>query len=125
YTAIRVDGPLYKQARFLEWDSKRNLDDVTKEVGENVRRQILKFLRLHQDDGRHINMKRRKIYEEPTNRSRTQMEARITFNNSMLIANGINYTCPPFKEIVRASLESRSFSTPKIHFGRGVEIQDE
>ncbi|KAF5395462.1 hypothetical protein PHET_12169, partial [Paragonimus heterotremus] len=100
---IRVDCPLYKQARFLEWDPKRNLDDVTKEVGENVRRQILKFLSLHPDNGRHINMEQRKIYEEPTNRSRRRMEATIKFNNSMLIANGINYTCPPFKEIVRAS----------------------
>ncbi|KAF5400201.1 hypothetical protein PHET_06253 [Paragonimus heterotremus] len=109
-TTIRVDGPLYKEGVRLKWDKSRKFDEVTKEVGENVRTQFTRFLNLNPNNGSHINTEQHKIYEEPMDKTLTRMAAQITFNNSMLAANGINYTCPPFKQLVKASLDSL-FST--------------
>ncbi|KAF6773220.1 hypothetical protein AHF37_07497 [Paragonimus kellicotti] len=52
------------------------------------------------------------------------MEAQITFNNSMLVANGIDYTCPPFKELVKASLDSRFFYSNTSYLWKQVNILD-
>ncbi|KAF6771672.1 hypothetical protein AHF37_09098 [Paragonimus kellicotti] len=53
------------------------------------------------------------------------MEAQIIFNNSMLVANGINYTCPPFKELVKAALTSEFYYNRTSYLWRGVQILDE
>ncbi|KAA3671326.1 uncharacterized protein DEA37_0004235 [Paragonimus westermani] len=50
------------------------------------------------------------------------MEADITFNNSMLAANGINYTCPPFKQLVKEFLNSRYFYSNTSHFTQPTNI---
>ncbi|KAF7260007.1 hypothetical protein EG68_02591 [Paragonimus skrjabini miyazakii] len=53
------------------------------------------------------------------------MEVEITFNNSMLVANDIYHTCPPFKELDKASLDSPLFysSTKKKSDGRSVDTR--
>ncbi|KAF6771036.1 hypothetical protein AHF37_10586 [Paragonimus kellicotti] len=121
-TTIRVEGLLYKSASWLRWDEVRSFADVTKEVGENVKNQFVRFLRLHPNNGTYINTERRNIYREPTDPTLTRMEAQITFNNSMLVANGINYTCPPFKELVNASLNSKFYFNRTIYLWREVRI---
>ncbi|KAF7260006.1 hypothetical protein EG68_02590 [Paragonimus skrjabini miyazakii] len=124
-TTIRVDGPLYKQGGLLRIDEFRNFDDITKEVGQNVRKQFTDFLRLDPNNGTYINTERRKFYSKPIRQIPIRMEAEITFNNSMLVANGINYTCPPFKELVKASLDSRFFYSNTSYLWRTVNILDE
>ncbi|KAF7258612.1 hypothetical protein EG68_03889 [Paragonimus skrjabini miyazakii] len=124
-TAVRVDGPLYRSGGWLRWDEFKNFDDVTKEVQENVRKQFTEFLRLDPNNGSHINTERRKIYRETRFQRFTRMEAQITFNNSMLMANGINYTCPPFKQLVKASLDSGYFRSNTSFLGYPVNILEE
>ncbi|KAF7260802.1 hypothetical protein EG68_01586 [Paragonimus skrjabini miyazakii] len=122
---IRVDSPLYKQARKLRLEEVTNADVVTKEIGENVREQFTRFLDLSSDVGSHINTEQRQIYKEPTNQTFTRMEAQITFNNSRLAASGINYTCPTFKQLVKASLDSLVFYSNKIYLWKSVNLVEE
>ncbi|KAF7260804.1 hypothetical protein EG68_01588 [Paragonimus skrjabini miyazakii] len=124
-TTIRVDGPLYKRAGWLSWSEISNFDNVTREVGENVRRQFAHFLNLQPSKLNHINTERRQIYNESTDKKTARMEAQITFNNSRLVAEGINYTCPPFKELVKATLNSNSFYSHTSYLWRGVNILEE
>ncbi|KAF7234781.1 hypothetical protein EG68_11714 [Paragonimus skrjabini miyazakii] len=124
-TKIRVDGPLYKQGGLLRWDEFNTLDAVSNEVVENVRRQFTQFLRLDPDNGSYVNTEQRRIYSGPNRQIPIRMEAQITFNNSMLVANGINYTCPPFKELVKASLESVFFYSLTSYFREPISILDQ
>ncbi|KAF8562947.1 hypothetical protein P879_11692, partial [Paragonimus westermani] len=105
-------------------------DDVCEQVGSFqcitcVRKQFVSFLRLDPNNGSYIETERRKIYQEKRSQPITRMEAQITFNNSMLAANGINYTCSPFKELVKESLNSRFFHSDTSYFWRSVNILDE
>ncbi|KAF5399100.1 hypothetical protein PHET_06749 [Paragonimus heterotremus] len=113
------------QVGWLRWDEFKNFEDVTKEVRENVRKQFTEFLRLGPGNESHINTERRNIYQETRYKLFTRMEAQITFNNSMLMANGINYTCPPFKQLVKASLDSPFFRSNTSFLGNPVNILEE
>ncbi|KAA3673157.1 uncharacterized protein DEA37_0000650, partial [Paragonimus westermani] len=128
---VHVDGPLYKSAGRLQWKQFNNFDVITKEVGDNftsslvhkqVRKQFVSFLRLDPNNGSYIKTERRKIYQETRYKTFTRMEADITFNNSMLAANGINYTCPPFKQLVKEFLNSRYFYSNTSHFTQPTNI---
>ncbi|KAF5398572.1 hypothetical protein PHET_07816 [Paragonimus heterotremus] len=90
-----------------------------------VRTQFTRFLNLNPNNGSHINTEQRKIYEEPMDKTLTGMAAQITFNNSMLAANGINYTCPPFKQLVKASLDSPFFYSNSSYLWKSVNILEE
>ncbi|KAF7234672.1 hypothetical protein EG68_11629 [Paragonimus skrjabini miyazakii] len=103
------------------WKNQNNISFVH----EQVRSQFTEFLRLQPNKVDHINTERRQIYKEPTNQTLARMEARITFNNSRLVADGINYTCPPFKELVKATLNSRFFYSSTSYLWRRVNILEE
>ncbi|KAF8568723.1 hypothetical protein P879_09630 [Paragonimus westermani] len=53
------------------------------------------------------------------------MEVQITFNNSMLVAKGIDYTCPAFKELVKACLDSNYSYSRAPYLWAPVIILDE
>ncbi|KAF7233853.1 hypothetical protein EG68_12613, partial [Paragonimus skrjabini miyazakii] len=87
--------------------------------------QFTRFLDLSQDNGSHINTERHQIYKEPTDQTLARMEAQITFNNSWLAASGINYTCPPFKQLVKVSLESPDFNSRTSYLWKPVNLVEE
>ncbi|KAF5395183.1 hypothetical protein PHET_06381, partial [Paragonimus heterotremus] len=89
---------------------------------EQVREQFVQFLSLNPNNGSDINTKRRRIYGEPERQSPIQNEAQITFNNSILMDNGSDYICPPFKELVRATMYSIFLYSNTSYFGEPVYI---
>ncbi|KAF7233071.1 hypothetical protein EG68_11132 [Paragonimus skrjabini miyazakii] len=47
---------------------------------------------MNPNNGSSMNREQRRIYTEPRRASSVRMETQIAFNNSMLVANGIDYT---------------------------------
>ncbi|KAF8565433.1 hypothetical protein P879_10888 [Paragonimus westermani] len=102
--------------------SKLNVHFIVLTDVSSVRKQFVSFLHLDPNNGSYIKTERRRIYREPQHQTFTRMEAQITFNNSMLAANGINYTCPPFKVLVTESLNSRFFHSNTSYLWIPVNI---
>ncbi|KAF7260004.1 hypothetical protein EG68_02588 [Paragonimus skrjabini miyazakii] len=74
-TKIRVDGPVFKLAGRLRWEEFTHFEDLTKEVGENVRKQFVTFLKLHPNNGSYIHTEQKRIYRDPEYQTLTRMEA--------------------------------------------------
>ncbi|KAF7232103.1 hypothetical protein EG68_12091 [Paragonimus skrjabini miyazakii] len=123
-TTIEVDGLVrrvgvgVRRAGFV-------LDQrVTREVQNNVKRQIVDFLDLSNISDSNILTKPFGDYEDPDFKGFTRMKANITIENSMLAANRINYTCSSFRQLIKACLESRFFYSEATSIGRPVKLLD-
>ncbi|KAF7245099.1 hypothetical protein EG68_09519 [Paragonimus skrjabini miyazakii] len=66
------------------------------------------------------NLERHQYYHETTHQTHARTEIQITSNNSRLLDEDINYTCPPFKELVKDTLNSRFFNSSTSYMQRTV-----
>ncbi|KAF6773748.1 hypothetical protein AHF37_07471 [Paragonimus kellicotti] len=100
-------------------------DGVTREVHDNVKKQIEEFLNLSNISDNNVHTKPFGDYEDPEYKGYTRMKANITVENSMLAANRINYTCSSFRQLIKACLDSRFFHSETTYIGWPVTLIDE
>ncbi|KAF5398437.1 hypothetical protein PHET_08527 [Paragonimus heterotremus] len=124
-TTIGVDGSVKNSGRWVRWAGFILNDTVTREVQNNVKRQIAEFLLLPNVNDSNISTKPFGVYEDPDYEGDTRMKANITIKNSMLAANRINYTCSSFRQLIKACLDSPFFNSRETYIGWPVDLLDE
>ncbi|KAA3679580.1 uncharacterized protein DEA37_0002952 [Paragonimus westermani] len=93
-------------------------------LDQQVRRQIVDFLRLSNISDSNIHTEPFGDYENPEYKFYTRVKANITIENSMLAANRINYTCSSFRQLIKACLGSPFFYSETAYIGRPVKLLD-